>query len=162
MTVSWAFGSAGAISSAPAQALAEHWKERIRDRLDGIRSKAESKAQGRPLQPNERVAFKVLSEGAFNDDALVADYLGGVLAASSPDDDRGAAVVAVIGRLSSDQLRLHYVMYRALSRLMPAGLNLHSEDARQARLRIPHQDLAKGHRETGDAAPRLHNVCAHA
>lgn len=142
LIVSWAAGSTGAITAAPAQAVAEVWKERIKDRINGTRRKAEQKAGGRPLDVTDRVAFKVLNEAAFNDDELVADYLGGVLAASTASDDRGASVVGMIGRLSASELRLHYVIYRALAQLIPAGINLHSsDDARQATVRIPQADL---------------------
>ncbi len=59
-------------------------------------------------------------EAAFTDDELSADYLGGVLAASGPDDDSGVPIIAQIGRLSSLQLRMHYVMYRELHLTWPA------------------------------------------
>ena len=102
---------------APVEALAEHWKDRIKARLDRTGRIAEEKARGRPLEAPERVMFKVLTEAAFSDDEIVSDYLGGVLAASGPDDS-AASVVGQIGRLSSRELRLHYVIYRELYRLL--------------------------------------------
>jgi hypothetical protein len=68
----------------------------------------------RPYEASDRVTVRALEEAALTDDHLVASYLAGVLAASGPEDDTGAAVIAQIGRLSSLQLRLHFVLYRAV------------------------------------------------
>lgn len=101
----------------PLEAWRQHQTEQIKTRLARTREGAEHAAKGRALRPAERVAYKALAEAAISDDELIADYVGGVLAASGPNDDTGAAVVAQIGRLSSLQLRLHYVIYRELRRL---------------------------------------------
>lgn len=131
------------VVSAPLDAVADHLKERVKGRLNGTLEKAAAKAGDRPLEYSDRVAAKTLNEAAFNDDELVADYLGGVLAASSPEDDAGAAIVAQIGRLSALQLRLHYVVYRELRRLwIGKPLNLYlAKEARKAGVRIPVVDL---------------------
>lgn len=66
-----------------------------------------------------RVAAEVFDRAQWADDEMVADYLSGVLAsARTPggNDDRGVSWAALVGRLSSDQLRLHYVLYDALRR----------------------------------------------
>jgi hypothetical protein len=60
---------------------------------------------------NERVAYRVLTDAAFSDDLVVAEYLAGVIAGST-ESDEGIPVLAEISRLSALQLRLHYVMYR--------------------------------------------------
>ena len=66
-------------------------------------------------------AFKqVIEEGMYCEDALAAEYLGGVLASSRsgvPRDDRGAVLAALVGRLTVYQLRTHYIFYRELKRL---------------------------------------------
>lgn len=106
-------GAAGyKLAMAPVEAVSEHVKERVGERLARTRQAADAKAGGRPLQVPDRVAFKALTEAAFTDDELISEYLGGVLAASGPDDDGGAAVVAQIGRLSARQLQMHYIVYR--------------------------------------------------
>jgi len=56
----------------------------------------------------------VLAEGLSTDTDVVQEYLAGVLAGSSDEDDTGTSIVGQIGRLSSLQLRLHYVIYRAV------------------------------------------------
>lgn len=128
----------------PSEARRELWKETLKERFGRVEKAASAKTGGEPLTINDRVAFKALTEATITDDEVTADYLGGVLAASEPDDDPGAAVVARIGRLSSHQLRLHYVIYRELRRLWPpaAPLNLHMDtQAKQGGLRLPLEDL---------------------
>lgn len=121
-------GGVGKIVAAPLSAAASELEERVRSRLHRIGSIAQDKADGQPLEVSDRVLFKALVEGGYADDEIVADYLGGVLAASS-GDDAGAAIVALIGRLSALQLRLHYVIYRELRRLWPvAAMNLYEGD----------------------------------
>jgi hypothetical protein len=149
------------VASAPADALAEHWKARIKARLDRTSKAAGFASHGRPIEANDRVAFKALSEAAFNDDELVADYLGGVLAGSTADDDAGVAVVALIGRLSALQLKLHYLIYRELRRLWPGTVNLSMEhEARTAGMQFQVVDLIRifGNRmdEVGSAISVLH------
>lgn len=102
------------VALAPVKAYSEHYKERVADRLKRVRERAAAKSDG-PLNVDDRLAFKVLTEASFTDDELMADYLGGVLAASDGTDD-AAAVVAQIGRLSAAQLRFHYIVYREVAR----------------------------------------------
>lgn len=137
-------GSAGRVAAAPLDALSEDLRRRIKDRLGRTREAADAKAGKEPLHVGDRIAFKALGEAALTDDPLIADYLGGVLAASGPNDDSGAAIVALIGRLSSLQLRLHYVIYREIRRLWPdPSLNLYESDkAHQAGVRIPTREIA--------------------
>jgi len=76
-------------------------------------------------QANLRVTKDVLWNGAFTDDAVCAEYFGGILAASrSVDgkDDDAIQFVDVIKSLSSRQLHLHYAIYHSLNRqLVPIG-----------------------------------------
>lgn len=82
---------------------------------------AKSKLGDRMPTLAERMVWKVAEEAAITDSPIVADYLGGVLASSTEEDD-GAAIVAQIGRLSSLDLRIHWVVYREL------GLQLREPD----------------------------------
>jgi hypothetical protein len=64
-----------------------------------------------------RVLAGILNEGSYCDDPLAAEYLGGVLASSRSTitrDDRGAALISLVTRLSSYQLRLHYIIYATI------------------------------------------------
>jgi hypothetical protein len=132
------------VVQAPLEAVGEHLKERVKRRLERTLDRANAKNEGRPLEAADRITAKVLNEAAWTDDELTSDYLGGVLAASGPDDDSGAPVVAQIGRLSADQLRFHYVVYRELRRLWPASasMNLYRDsEASSAGVRLPLLDL---------------------
>jgi hypothetical protein len=73
-----------------------------------------------PGQVPPKVLKNILTEGYFCEDELGAEYFGGVMAASRTGvsrDDRGAAMVALIARLSTYQLRAHYIFYTALKTL---------------------------------------------
>jgi hypothetical protein len=97
---------------APADALAEHWREKVRARLARVGESVHRKS-GRAAQiVNERVAYRVLSDAAFTDDPVVLEYLAGVVAGSPIDSDEGTPALAQIARLSGFQLRVHYVIYR--------------------------------------------------
>jgi hypothetical protein len=96
----------------------QHWTEQQVENVQRVFRKAEGKlgpeGLDRPGAVPPRVLKEILGEGAFCDDELGAEYLGGVLAASKsevPRDDRGAALASLVGRLSTYQLRTHYVMY---------------------------------------------------
>jgi len=55
-----------------------------------------------------------LQEGAFCDDELSAEYFGGVLASSRseiPRDDRGAAILSLVSRLTTFQISAHCIFY---------------------------------------------------
>lgn len=61
-----------------------------------------------------KVLCQIMNDGAFCEDELSAEYFGGVLASSRssiPRDDRGVPLLALISRLSTYQIRTHYIMY---------------------------------------------------
>lgn len=131
VVVSHLTSGVGDLVAAPLKGVAQDLQERVRSSMARIGDNAREKAGDRPLEASDRVLYKVLTEGAFSDDEIIVDYLGGILAASTADD-AGAAVVAQIGRLSSLHLRVHYVIYREVRRLWPEDeLNLY--EATQAR-----------------------------
>jgi hypothetical protein len=135
---------AEAVLKAPAQAVSAELAARIRPRFAAVLDKFSRKTGGARPSVSDRVASKVLNEAAFTDDDVTLEYLAGVLAASGPDDDTGAAIVAQIGRLSALQLRFHYIVYRELRRLWPPGapLNMYQQpQTDKAGIRIPVQDL---------------------
>src|SRR5215471_14031340 len=64
---------------------------------------------------NPRVAQVLLEEGSYCDDELIAEYLGGALAASrTPNgrDDRAVTWSGLVTSLSSLQVRAHFLVYR--------------------------------------------------
>lgn len=114
---------------------------RARRMLDG----ALRKARGRSLNYDERTVVKSLQEVASSDSEILSDYLAGVIAGSG-EEDHGVSTVAQIGRLSSLQLRLHYVIYRALWQIEKAAttgcdLRSHSEVASNLELFLSLEDL---------------------
>ncbi len=75
-------------------------------------------ANGESVPP--RVLRDVLDDGSYRDDELTASYYGGILASSRSGisrDDRGASFTALVGRLTTYQLRAHYILYRTVGQL---------------------------------------------
>lgn len=69
---------------------------------------------------NLRVTRDVFWNGSFTDEAICAEYFGGILASSRSEDgqdDTGVYYVDLIKSLSSSQLKLHYVIYLSLNKL---------------------------------------------
>ena len=72
---------------------------------------------------NLRVARDVFWNGSFSDEAICAEYFGGILASSRSDDgtdDTGVYYVDLIKSLSSRQLKLHYIIYICFNRTLVA------------------------------------------
>lgn len=97
-------------------------KKRI-DNIKSIFSRAE-KILGDRINEEGAVPPKVLKgiieDGSYADDEITLEYYGGVLASSWSGisrDDRGATFLALIGRLSTYQLRTHYIMYKIVAAL---------------------------------------------
>ena len=68
-------------------------------------------------QVNPRVLRYIIDEGRFVDEILRQEYMAGVLASSRTShghDDRGVYVLNKIHRLSTYQLRMHYLIYNHL------------------------------------------------
>lgn len=97
--------------------------ERGHRNLGRIFLKAQQKLGPRLEEPGgvpPRVLKGILQEGAFCEDELAAEYFGGVLASSRSSnlrDDRGAAMIGQVSRLSTYQLRTHYLVYKAIREL---------------------------------------------
>ena len=67
-----------------------------------------------PGQVPAKVLKGILAEGFYCEDELTAQYFGGVMASSRSGvsrDDRGASFTALIGRLSTYQIRTHFIFY---------------------------------------------------
>lgn len=95
-----------------------HLYEKGRDRIfSAARTKIPDIEDGK--RANLRVARDVLWNGAFSDEAIGAEYFGGILAASRTVDGRSDAAIPfvdVVKAMSSSQLRLHYDFYHSLSK----------------------------------------------
>lgn len=67
-----------------------------------------------------KVLKGIIEDGSYANDEITLEYYGGVLASSRSGisrDDRGATFLSLIGRLSTYQLRTHYIMYRIIREL---------------------------------------------
>jgi hypothetical protein len=99
------------------------WAEKRTNNVSRIFSIAERKLGDR-IETEGSVPPKVLKgildEGSFCDDTVTAEYFGGVLASSRSGisrDDRGASFISLISRLSTYQIRAHYVFYYIIKNL---------------------------------------------
>jgi len=66
-----------------------------------------------------KVMKSLLLDAPFIEDELSAEYFGGVLASSRSGvsrDDRAATLMALLARLSTYQLRTHYIIYSEVKR----------------------------------------------
>lgn len=95
-----------------------------------------------------KVLKNILDNGAWCDDELTCEYFGGVLASSRSSisrDDRGAYLINLVSRMSSYQLRMHYLVYSAINRVF-SGQNLNICDSairRQLEIFIPFDTYEK-------------------
>jgi len=68
-----------------------------------------------------RVGMRVLEEGSWCDAPVMAEYFGGILAASRSEDgrnDRGSSWAALVARLSSVDVLMHYLLYDGFRRML--------------------------------------------
>jgi hypothetical protein len=86
----------------------------------GVFENAARKLEARGEQPqpvSPRSLQKIIETAAPQNDLLMTEYLGGVLASSSMSglrDDRAAAWSGLVDRMSSYTVRTHYVTYMSL------------------------------------------------
>lgn len=69
--------------------------------------------------PNGRVLSRVFNEARFVEDSVAAEYFAGVLASSCSDggaDDSALPYVELLKSMSTDEVKLHFVLYSSLSR----------------------------------------------
>ena len=121
------------------------WTERRLNNVARIFRNAEEKLGDRAQEEGSvhpRVLKEILNDGSFAENDLAIEYFGGVLASSRTGvsrDDRGASLARLVARLSTYQIRSHFVFYRALRQLVhdPRGLDLQQGDGQYRRLFVP-------------------------
>lgn len=130
-----------------ADVMGQHWAEQLREKnLQRLLRKTEKHARtkensgGDPGYANPRVASQVFEYAQYADSEVVAEYLSGVLASSrsaTGTNDAGVAWSSVVSRLSSDQLKLHYLLYAsARSQVISQGFGRPNE-AHRLEIAIP-------------------------
>jgi hypothetical protein len=73
---------------------------------------------------NPRILRDIIQEGAFVDDEVVAEYFGGILASSKTEDakdDSGIPYLNIIKSMSSQELLLHCLLYKAVHKEFSAS-----------------------------------------
>jgi hypothetical protein len=129
------------------------WTEKRRENLGRIFGKADDRMTDEQRHRGSvppKVLKSVLDDGSFCDDELAASYFGGVLASSKSEvtrDDRGATLAALVGRLSTYEIRTHYLLYaHAQRRLAGRSFNFGMDTDRQghARVYLPMELWANG------------------
>lgn len=92
--------------------MASAYKQRL---LKRVINKADKKAKtDRNGSIPPRVVQEVFEKAQWSENQFVAEYLSGVLASSRSADgtnDNGMSWTALVGRLPSDQLALHWLLY---------------------------------------------------
>jgi hypothetical protein len=96
----------------------EAWAEKARvHNLQKLLKKTQKRAtaSGNEGATKARLAAAAFDSVQYSDDEIITEYVSGVLASSRSDEggtDAGLPWTALISRLSSLQLRLHYLLYR--------------------------------------------------
>lgn len=139
----------GPMTDELAEALRRWTEFRLRN-VGRVVENANSKTSPEMLKAGQipfRAASKILDESATADEQIVVEYVGGVLASSRAPggrDDRGVAFAATIARLSSYDLRAHYVYYSSFARLfLDTNLQVYSREdlTRRGRIFVPWQEF---------------------
>ena len=91
-----------------------------------------------------RVAHRLLEEGSYSDDELMAEYLGGVLAGGRTPagrDDRAITWSELVSSLSTLQLRAHFMLYRAWAERLRGRIDLGLWEEKNQRKAMLHIDV---------------------
>lgn len=127
------------------EALAQY-TEKAHKNLGRVVANAVGKARDRLNEEGSvppRVLMEVANQGLFAEDPVTVDYLGGVLASSRTGvsrDDRAASLTALIGRLSTYQLRVHYVLHTIARELVigsEANFGIDRDQTQHGRIYVP-------------------------
>lgn len=137
---------------------AEYLGEGVRDltnrRIQNLRiifQKALDRSGGQLEKPGvvpPRVLEQIVSKGSWIEDELTAEYFGGVLSSSRTDrgrDDRASELLSLLSRLSSYQIRGHYMAYTAIKQLYDGcGRSVDDPSERKdLRVFMPIRDVAR-------------------
>lgn len=95
---------------APVDAVTEVWKEAIVARLQRTGERTARKRGEDSNVVSERTAVNALAAAALTDNDVVQEYLAGVVASASLENDN-AHLLALVSRLTPIQLRMHYGLY---------------------------------------------------
>lgn len=147
----------------------KEWAEKKVQNTANIFKNAEKKL-GESINSAGTVSPKVLKgileDGAWCEEELQVEYFGGVLASSRSGisrDDRGAYFTSLISRLTTYQLRTHYLLYMCLKNNFD-GMKMnvgHNEDRNKMQMFIPMATYIKAMDFTDEELPNLANLMSH-
>jgi len=114
-----------------------------------------------------KVLKGILSEGPWCEEELQVEYFGGVLASSRSGisrDDRGAYFTSLISRLTTYQLRAHYLLYHAFKFNFKNYIlnDAHLENLEELEISIPEKTYLEGMDFTGDEKLSINQLTSHA
>jgi hypothetical protein len=98
------------------------WTEKKVNNVSNIFKNAEKKLSNKINEPGNvspKVLKSILNDGAWSEEEIQIEYIGGVLASSRGEtirDDRGSYFMALVSRLTNYQLRTHYLFYHCLKK----------------------------------------------
>ncbi len=123
----------------------KQWTEKAHKNLSKIFENGSRKIGDRLNESGQvppKVLKGILDHGAWCEEDLQVEYFGGVLASSrsgTSRDDRGAYYTSLIARLSTYQLRAHYLAYHSFKKHFNGiAFNVgDSKDRRSMRIFIP-------------------------
>jgi hypothetical protein len=144
------------------------WTKHRIDNVTQIFQEATTKLGDRIEVPGTippRVLKSVLNEGSFCEDKVATEYFGGVLASSRGDgrDDRGTALMSLLGRLSTYQIRSHFLFY-SIIRVLYSGMKenlLRSEGRERLQTFVPTTAYAVGMNFGECDTDRVNSVFTH-
>ncbi len=147
----------------------KNWTVRRMENVSRVFSNA-SKRLGSHLEEPGSVPPKVLKEildgASFCDDELAGEYFGGVLASSRSvvgRDDRGATWSSLLSRLSTYQVRFHYLIYRAIyGRFKGQDYKFNMDDRPKLSVLIPFDALFRSMEFSGAELNQLTAIINHA
>lgn len=156
-----------------AEYLGENIKDWTKKRVENTNSifKNAEKKLGERIDDKGQVPPKVLKgvldEGSWSEEELQIEYFGGVLASSrtkTSRDDRGASMISLISRLSTYQLRTHYVIYQCIkNHFNKQNFNIaESKDRRKMEIYIPFSSYKNSMDFNSEEMEEFHSLMVHA
>jgi len=113
-----------------------------------------------------KILKSILEDGAWCEETLQVEYFGGVLASSRTGisrDDRGVYFTSLISRLSTYQIRSHFVFYHIIKKLFNGqDINI-NEGSKWSELRtfIPYNTFFDAMEFTSEEFSQLWNLLSH-
>lgn len=127
------------------------WVDKWTTNFLRIADRAETKLGSAAEDPGEvppRVMQRILTDAAWTDDPVSQDYYAGLAASSRSEegnDDSNVPLLSVLASLGSRDIRLHYLIYKAIREGLHGGWSMgQSEGRTPATLYLPATAVAQG------------------